>query len=247
MNASARPASPSPQSPGFTLIELLVVIAIIAILAGMLLPALAKAKESGRSIACLNNVKQMGLATMLYADDNDDKFAPRAIRDSGGTIRMSTYAWFGKAGNSGFYTGMTSTNRYVNRYLGVTALTTEMPMVRCGADKGPNPVARYDGFGASYEVNMHGNVAFNTLCVDAAGNCARRSQVNSPSRMVVIVEAGFLWPPWNNVNAPVTELRHTRNLGDNRFNVSFADGHAAFTRSHISALSTNDYTMQLNQ
>lgn len=189
----------------------------------------------------------MGLATILYADDHDDKFAPRAVRDTGGTIRMTTYAWFGKAGTGAPYNVLTSTTRHVNRYLGVTSLVSEMPMVRCGADKGPNPAARYDSFGASYEINMHGNVALNTLCVDAAGNCARRTQIKSPSRMVVIVEAGFLWPPWNNVNAPVTELRHTRNLGDNRFNVSFADGHASFTRSQISALSTNDYTMQLDQ
>ncbi|HOW66887.1 MAG TPA: type II secretion system protein [Candidatus Paceibacterota bacterium] len=112
---------PETRRAAFTLIELLVVIAIIAILAGMLLPALAKAKTKAQGIFCMNNTKQITLAWLMYAEDNHDN-VPDAFLWVEGSLNFT-------AGN----TDNTNTQRLLRGQLGSTL--QDPNVFKCPADR----------------------------------------------------------------------------------------------------------------
>jgi prepilin-type N-terminal cleavage/methylation domain-containing protein len=115
---------------GFTLIELLVVIAIIAILAGMLLPALAKAKEKGQQTVCRSNCKQLALAFMLYTPDNDENFPGCGSKGSFEPMREDWIFWnvLNRNGDPFFQNPQ---NSAIGKYIG--NFTTNL--FRCPGDK----------------------------------------------------------------------------------------------------------------
>jgi prepilin-type N-terminal cleavage/methylation domain-containing protein/prepilin-type processing-associated H-X9-DG protein len=152
---------------GFTLIELLVVIAIIAILAGMLLPALAKAKTKAQGIHCMNNSHQLMLSFQMFATDNGE-FMPGAIHGNGAVTRidgpqpMTTYQPWAQGWQT-WGTDSANTNRAlvadpayssIAQYLG-----KNKDVFKCAADKYLSPTQRNAPHRWSARVrSMSGNI-----------------------------------------------------------------------------------------
>jgi len=189
---------------GFTLIELLVVIAIIAALAAMLLPALARAKESARVARCLSNQRQIGLAVRLYADDNADTF-PRSQ-------------------HSAFANGELAWERAIAPQLGssTTAWTNLLNGVyHCASSKLTTPL--------SYGLNVYLEVGPEDDYTGKPQTWHKLAQLLRPAATVIMAEPGTVadhimahfWITQTDAYGEVAARRHAQ-----KSNHTFADGHS---------------------
>ncbi len=211
----------------FTLIELLVVIAIIAILAGMLLPALAKAKAKANTTVCKSNLKQWAMVTQLYADDQDDKL-PYAwdrynLQNNSFDYLLSPYfrgVSFNSAAQGASWTNSLSKcpDRQKERH-DVTFLDT--PAV---VPAGTNP------WKISYAMNYHVSLNYVNGAAVTAGDfvaTARRAQANRPADTFLIVDTGWRnnHPGLGDFTTNVIGYRHGSFYPAGRANIGFLDGH----------------------
>jgi prepilin-type N-terminal cleavage/methylation domain-containing protein/prepilin-type processing-associated H-X9-DG protein len=213
---------------GFTLIELLVVIAIIAILAAMLLPALARAKTKAQSIACLNKLRQWGLAQTMYYQDNND-YIPQETATTGGSSLNNWNDAFNAVNAAVWYNALPpliSQKAAADYFHNRADFYNDKSLFHCPTAKFPaNP---------DKQLNIYFSYAMNSKLEQGSDLTIKVGTIRQPSATVFFLENLLPDDPKVDSHQKNTDLGQPSSDGG-RFaarhagvgNIAFVDGHAA--------------------